>query len=616
MQLSLYNLDPHALRNSDERPNTGLREGDIPHQEVNTALRTYPKTVIFGQQTRLRNGVLLPDEKLSRFHAGHDIVKFFYGAVRQLPPYLVDGLLDMNVSVTLVGGPQLLVFHHPRAHQSFHIGRTRRTIYMPEAVLREAYNKGYDYWAISEVLIQEGWALLDYLLIYEFVRRCQDRLQRRYTLSYSFIRDTLHNLNKHRHDSEEDDEDEFDMFFRYYAEHFFALDRQIVQRDPFDATDEIYDESRERFWAALKLHDIGRVYRFPTYFALDRDIVHGAAFRIASELSMPLEPQTTDEIMHDLWDEARFKLSRSLKTEELLERLIAMGAEGIQAFLETVAEEQVFGYQFVTANRYDGHDVFAAFKKMLQNYSSTLHAEVPGCLGFEFNNLYQHYLHNKRFELFERFKTMTRQAQDEHVFQVREMLFRVVEVRLHPQRAPDFKRAIEFAASARQLIETGEQLLEPVEAHLAVEHICGLLARLDRHPLYHTEYLDQYRALSGNEHIVLKENIQPEIERLYAHVPERPYNFSSDPQGVRARHHQFQQMRRNDPDAQQLLALLAALLVRFDRAENYDELVEQVRGLGVYAHPALEEIAAEERPTDEDGRGEIRATADLLLREV
>tara|TARA_Y100000588_G_scaffold234423_2_gene247996 strand:+ start:579 stop:923 length:345 start_codon:yes stop_codon:yes gene_type:complete len=58
---------------------------------------------------------LLPDEKLPRFHAGHDIVKFFYGAVRQLPAYLVDGLLDMNVSVTLVGGPQLLVFHHPRA---------------------------------------------------------------------------------------------------------------------------------------------------------------------------------------------------------------------------------------------------------------------------------------------------------------------------------------------------------------------------------------------------------------------------------------------------------------------------------------------------------------------
>lgn len=72
-------------------PTSGLREGNIPHAEVNTVLRTYPKTVIFGQQTRLRNGVLLPDEKLPRFHAGHDIVKFFYGAVRQLPAYLSMG---------------------------------------------------------------------------------------------------------------------------------------------------------------------------------------------------------------------------------------------------------------------------------------------------------------------------------------------------------------------------------------------------------------------------------------------------------------------------------------------------------------------------------------------
>ena len=51
------------------------------------------KTVIFGQQTRLRNGMMMPDEQLPRFHAGHDIVKFFYSAVRQLPPYLVDALL-------------------------------------------------------------------------------------------------------------------------------------------------------------------------------------------------------------------------------------------------------------------------------------------------------------------------------------------------------------------------------------------------------------------------------------------------------------------------------------------------------------------------------------------
>ena len=69
--------------------------------------------------------------------------------------------------------------------------------------------------------------------------------------------------------------------------------------------------------------------------------------------------------MHDLWDEARFKLSRSIKTEALLERLIGMGAEGIKAFVETITEEMVYGYSFVTSNRYDGYDVTGGFRHLL-----------------------------------------------------------------------------------------------------------------------------------------------------------------------------------------------------------------------------------------------------------
>lgn len=101
----------------DRRPNSGLREGDLTHAEVNEALRQLPKTIIFGQQNRLRNGVLIEeDERLDRFHAGHDLVRFFYGTVRQLPDYLVDALLANGVSITLVKSDDLLVFHHARAH--------------------------------------------------------------------------------------------------------------------------------------------------------------------------------------------------------------------------------------------------------------------------------------------------------------------------------------------------------------------------------------------------------------------------------------------------------------------------------------------------------------------
>ena len=46
--------------------------------------------------------------------------------------------------MTLVKCDDLLVFRHVREHQSFHTGRTRKNIYMPETAIEEATNKGYD----------------------------------------------------------------------------------------------------------------------------------------------------------------------------------------------------------------------------------------------------------------------------------------------------------------------------------------------------------------------------------------------------------------------------------------------------------------------------------------
>jgi hypothetical protein len=127
------------VNTGDQRPNSGLREGDISHAEVNEALRRVPKTIIFGQHNRLRDGLLMEeDERLDRFHAGHDLVRFFYDGVRQLPDYLTDALLANGVSITLVNSDDLLVFHHCRRHQSFHTGRTRKTIYMPQLAIHEA----------------------------------------------------------------------------------------------------------------------------------------------------------------------------------------------------------------------------------------------------------------------------------------------------------------------------------------------------------------------------------------------------------------------------------------------------------------------------------------------
>ena len=119
--------DEHLYASGDERPNTGLREGVVAHAEVNDVIR------------------------------------------------------GCDMSVTLAQGPDLLVFHHAREHQAFHMGRTRRTLYLPEPVLHKAFDMGYDYWALTEVLIQESWPL-DYILLYELVRRLQDRFKTHLTL--------------------------------------------------------------------------------------------------------------------------------------------------------------------------------------------------------------------------------------------------------------------------------------------------------------------------------------------------------------------------------------------------------------------------------------------------
>ena len=239
----------------DHRPNTGMCEGSIPHEEVNEAIRQSERVILFGQQTRLRHRQVMDDERLGRLAPGHRLSRFFYGSVRQLPERLLNALLDSKISVVLVRGRNLLVFRNQREHQAFHTGRTRRAIYLPEPVVRQAFERGYDYWALSEIIIQEAWPLLDYLLLHSCIERCQYHLRSHFTIGYHHVKDHLRELNQHRRElakSGQDDEpdDEFGVFYRHYCGKLFALDKSIVGRDSHDLTDEIYDETRERFSGA------------------------------------------------------------------------------------------------------------------------------------------------------------------------------------------------------------------------------------------------------------------------------------------------------------------------------------------------------------------------------
>ncbi|HIL10674.1 MAG TPA: hypothetical protein EYG11_18405 [Candidatus Latescibacteria bacterium] len=603
-------VDQEAPRADDERPNSGLREGNITHADVNAALRAHHKTVIFGQQTRLRDGVLLDDEKLERFHAGHDLVKFFYGGVRQLPEYLLDALLDWGISVTLVKSDDLLVFRHVREHQSFHVGRTRKTIYMPEKAIEEAADKGYDYWAISEVMIQEAWSLLDYHLLIELTRRAQQHFQRHYTLSHAFVRDQLMALNKHRKFSDAEPDNEFNEFFNHYAEQFYALDRDAaIGADPFVLVDSFFDEVLQRKWASNKRFEISRDLQYPTYYDIDRDIVHPTAFHIAEQRGVSIEPETVDEILHDMQDAVRFKVGMQGKTDTFLDMLIELGEPGIGGFLTLAWDEgEYFGGGYYPA---------VELKKKLQIWSTSPPDGQSGSISQDFARLLAKREGEQLDDLYRDFARIPFRQKRFLVLKladlagtsdIHQLSFEIGNATLYTNEDEGLLKGLADIIYDRYLQIDRDQA--DIENYLMGQ----LLKKLDRHPRYREVYVPQYEQLTGGRGLLLGEDIRPQVEALAGLIPDKPLRLSFDPQRLRSRLHRFEQLREENPNSTELLRLLAGIFLRLDRSDNYDELVGKVRGLAEYAWPVCAEIVEQVGEKDR-ARADILRVARGLLRE-
>ena len=599
-----------AVPPNDHRPNSGLREGDIPHAEVNTVVREAEKTVIFGQQNRLRLGYLMTDEQLSRFYAGHDLAKFFYSGIRQIPEYLLNAILANGISVTLVKGTDMLVFHNVRLHQSIHTGRTRKTIYMPEEIINSAFRLGYDYWALSEVIIQEAWPLLDYLLILEFIRRCQQRLHQKNALGHSFIKDTLRQLNKHRGENADDEENEYALFVRHYHDHFFGWDQRIQDLDPHELADEIFDESMERTWADIKIDSITHAYNFPTFFNLDRDIVHTAVHELATKRGQSTDPQTVEDLVHDLYDAARFKVNRQLKTDGLLDRLLEHGVPGIKGLVGSLARERATSRRYLTEDPYDGYDVVEEFKNKLQEHSSS----PAGSVGRDFDDLLGNCLARQICAQFQKFKFFPSEDQLESRYYLRNLTFQALGL-MRPDLDQRVRREMIDTPShwspAQQVarwMEVAEQFMDKAPPDQEQEKIFQILHKLDLHPLYRRNFLGQM----GRS--VREATVSPRAGQLHTLVPDRPYRLSSDPQAVNARLLQVERLRKRNPDSEELLPLLAGILIRLDQAPDYAELVEHLQPIDQSVQPVLREIVDQINPHD-TLRRDIRQTALSLLQD-
>ena len=601
-------------------------------------MSSYEKTVIFGQQNRLRDGLLMPDEKLTRFHAGHELVRFFYQGMNKLPEYLLDALLHYNVSVTLITGKELLVFKGVRSHQAFHIGFTRKTIYIPEGVIREAINKGWDSWAISEAIIREAWPLMDYLLILEFIRRAQQRLRSYTTLgSETTIKKALGLLNKHLQEAENEmaEDDDFRAFFRHYCHGFYAMDRKILKRDPYGLADEIYDEKQERLWADVKLDAIRTAFEFPTFFDLDRDIIHPAAFDAAGMRDLPLDPETSDDVLHDICDAARFKILRQTKTNLLLDQLVHFGRPGIEGIVNIAAEENATSKRYLTENQGDGYDTITEFKDRLVQYSTTGPEGTVGSICHDFRDLLNYEIKRRVLALFTRFRELPVKEQRANKPYLQALLLKLIPLKDPKEQAEHLKDSvfqgggnatsereaelqamltatIYQAKTMRTLMDIAKALIGPPDPDKKDELIKKILQKLDRHPDFHTRIRDQLRNFTGDQNLSLGDSIKEQVDTLYKSIPKHPYRFSSDPSYLRASLRDYEMLRKKNPNSRTMFTHLAGVFIRLDKMDTYDDFVEKVRYIGPEAKPELDYILAHETTYDRT-RQRIVDTAHKLL---
>ena len=663
------------LQNPDERPNSGMREGDVDHAEVNAAIRRADKTVVFGQQTRLRAGILMKDdERLPRFHAGHDVVNYFYRAIRLIPEYLLDAIFERGISVTMVKGVDLLVHKGPRHHQSFHTGRTRRTIYIPEGVLMAAFEASYHPWAFSEVLLYEAWKLLDYYLVVELARHSQTWMHAHYGVpGFFWVKNTLLSLNKHRRIAGEKErtvrhrfrrdsrrglrrqtkqyneyearrtDTEFMQLYRHYYWDFYGWGRpgeenrpsedtpiydqgrvrptDILLRDPYHVANDTFDERREAAWAGLKIEAIREAFGYPDEYLVDRDIVHRIAFDRTVARGQPLEPATVGDLIHDLRDVARFKVDLASRGEELIGQLVEAGLPGITGFYDAVAEEHALGTANITAVG-DGPDLVEQFKARIQEHSSTGPEGVPNSVGNDAREYLAVRLLRQIGEELEGFMALPKRERIEGRYYLRALVLKGLELMRPDLDEADREEMVapparDFGPShhVAKLAGVAESVLRRLPADREPDLLFNILRKMDLHPGYGGLLLEQARELRRDGSLDWGDGKRPMVSDMRGLVPDNPHTLSSDPAGVRARLNRFDYLQRHSGDADELLGLLAGVLMRLDHLDNYDELVSRVIDAGDAVAPALAEIL-EQVEDGETPRRRIRDAAARALQVI
>jgi hypothetical protein len=333
--------------------------------------------------------------------------------------------------------------------------------------------------------------------------------------------------------------------------------------------------------------------------------VHPTAFEIARRKGLATEPETIEDILHDLDDAARFEVAVQTKTDRLLDRLIDQGEPGIRGFVE-------HGWSF-SLYYGGGYYPVAEFKNKLQALSSSSPEGAPGSISNDFTRLMNRGEMDGYEDRYRNFEQLS--------FRLKRFMalnLVVMSGTTDTQQLAFEIEAVNDGPVMKCMVDIlWQYYLKMDQHHPDLERflMAQILKKLNQHPRYHDEIILQYRRLADDEGFVFRASIKEQVERLSSLIPDKPLRLSYDAQRLRTRLHQFEELRQRDADDPQLILLLAGILLRLDRCNEYPRLVREVYGIRELVRPVFEELVEQISPQDQ-ARRTIRQTAQRLLRRV
>jgi len=543
--------------------NLGIFDGEVGHADINQALTLAPRVILFGEQTRLP---YFPDDtRLPKLHASDPLVLLFWKVLKKIPDNLRYALIESQLSITLIRGENLLFYDNYRRHQAVHIGWRRHTIYLAEVLLHEAADKGYDHWAIAEGVIYAGWMLLDFLLLVD-IFKTHRKLARKvpnYRIGEPQLLKLISRHNLHRRDSADQGRSEVREFVDAYKGQLVRYSAaDVAAADPVELAHQVFDPACQQRWAYDKMSRIAQVFSYPRMFLFDRDIIHGVAYSLAVHRGEDIAPESFADALHDYEDSLRFDPKPLLAAfckgvvpkprAAFIEKVVELGDKGLRGYFVAYRQGETAAQDLVHA---------------LWMYLCSLSSDAAGV-----------------FSRLGRCRAWGRGDREEEEF---ERALCGILVRL--DKAPNYA---ELSAEVTDMGEVArDELAELIEQQQLEEEDEWEVFKGKKQTIVTRacELLEQLQGGGEDGGQVQATGIDLHQDEIIVGVlQDSPHRHTSDPSAVLMYVRNYERSLKDfgpgDPDTG---FLLVCVLIRLDRSEHYEYLLEQVPRLGTSALSAM-----------------------------